>query len=266
MGGASEGVQWPRTVPEGGPDEATWRAVGAAIERAGAQALVVFDADGTLWDGDLGEVHLSSLGREGLVAAPAGYDTPFAAYMARCAVDASEGYAYAAELMAGLTESTVVASAQRAWASHRGYLLSQVRAIFDAARAVAEVWIVSASNGYAIRAAAAELGLPPGRVIAMTNRVVGEELQPEILQPRPNGAGKVRCIEAAIGRQPTVAVGNSLHDGAMLDAAELGVLVRAVGQGGETPEWSEALRLRAERGAWLRLDCPIAPRAPAIVG
>ncbi len=266
MGGAERTTGWPAMPPEGGPEAGLWQAVGAAIERAGEDALVVFDADGTLWDGDLGEVHLDHLGREGLVRAPEGFRSPFDAYVARCRVNASEGYAYAASLMAGLTEATVAASADRAWSAHRPYLLPKVRAIFDAARATAEVWIVSASNRYAVRAGAADLGLAPDRVIAMTNRVVGDVLQAEILTPQPNGAGKVRCIEATIGRRPTVAVGNSLHDGEMMDWADLGLLVRAVDAAGEPPEWPEALRLRAERGSWLRLDCPLAPRAPAVVG
>jgi phosphatidylglycerophosphatase C len=266
MGGSEQTMGWPATAPERGPDSGLWRAVGAAIERAGAAALVVFDADGTLWDGDLGEAHLHGLGREGLVAPPPGFDSPFEAYLARCRVDASDGYAYAASLMAGLSEATVAASAGRAWSSHRPYLLPEVRALFDAARAQADVWIVSASNRYAIGAAAADLGLVSGRVIAMTNRLEGDVLQPEILTPRPNGVGKVHCIEATIGRRPTVAVGNSVHDGEMLDWAELGVLVRAVDAGGEPPAWPEALRLRAEQGGWLLLDCPLATRAPAVLG
>lgn len=266
MGGLKQAMRWPQTPPEGAPEAGIWSAVGAAIEAAGADALVVFDADGTLWDRDLGEVHLDLLGREGLISAPAGFASPFDAYIARCRVDAGEGYAYAAALMAGLTESTVEASAARAWAAHRPYLLPGVRALFDAARAQAEVWIVSASNRYAVGAAAADLGLAPERIIAMTNRLDGDVLSAEILTPRPNGAGKVDCIEATIGRRPTVAVGNSLHDGEMLDSAELGLLVRAVDADEAPPEWSDALRLRAERGGWLLLDSPLAGRAPAVVG
>jgi phosphoserine phosphatase len=204
--------------------------------------------------------------RRGWWRRPPGFDSPFDAYLARCAVNASEGYAYAASLMAGLTEDEARRSAARAWARHRDYVLPEVRALFDAARACAEVWIVSASNRYAIGAAATELGLGAERVIAMTNALAADVLTEHILEPRPNGGGKVRAIEATVGRRPTVAVGNSLHDGEMLDMAELGVLVRAVDAEGEPPPWSEGLALRAERGRWLLLDCPVGRRAPAVRG
>ncbi|MCB9728932.1 MAG: haloacid dehalogenase-like hydrolase [Deltaproteobacteria bacterium] len=266
MGGRAAGDAWPAAPPADGPGESVWRAVGRAVESAGERALWVFDADGTLWDGDLGEVHLDTLADEGLVKAPEGFPSAFAAYRARCELDASEGYAYAASMMGGMDVATARASAERAWARHRGYVLAAVRALFDAARSRSEVWIVSASNRFAIEAAAQELGLAPERVIAMTNGLEGERLLETIRDPRPNGAGKVRCIETFIGRRPTVAVGNSIHDAEMLDAAELGVLVRAVDAGGVPEPWPDALASRAARGGWLTLDCPLTPRAPAIVG
>jgi hypothetical protein len=179
------------------------------------------------------------------VAAPEGFDSPFDAYLARCAVNASEGYAYAASLMAGLTET-------RPGGRRRGRGLDTAttccpRCGRSSTRraACAEVWIVSASNRYAIGAAATELGPRRGAGHRHDQRAAADVLTEHILEPRPNGGGKVRAIEATVGRRPTVAVGNSLHDGEMLDMAELGVLVRAVDAEGEPPPWSEGLALRA---------------------
>ena len=85
------------------------------IRRLGRElpgALAVFDADGTLWRDDVGEAFLRHLVALGWVELPGGGD-PYAAYEREVQRDRATGYAYAAQLMAGLAVSQVAGEAER---------------------------------------------------------------------------------------------------------------------------------------------------------
>lgn len=248
--GAKSG--WPPWAREGDVPEAAWRAIGEAALRGGeGRRVSVFDADGTLWAGDVGEAHLDVLQARGLVQAPPGYERLLDAYLDLCARDADTGYAFAVEVMDGLLEDEVRASAREAWDRHRPNRLPAVLAILSALEdAGHEVWLVSASNRWVIEAAAAELGVIPERVVAMSTAVAGGRLSGPVLAPRTNGAGKVEAIRARIGVRPRLAFGNSLHDAPMLEAAGAGVVVHAEG----SPPASDALLDLAQKGGWLLLE------------
>src|SRR5438552_14782482 len=79
-------------------------------------ALAVFDADGTLWREDVGEAFLRHLVSLGWVRLPDGSD-PYEAYERAVDRDRATGYAYAAQLQAGLEVEAVEAEAKRFAAS-----------------------------------------------------------------------------------------------------------------------------------------------------
>src|SRR5438552_10803160 len=84
-------------------------------------ALAVFDADGTLWREDVGEAFLRHLVSLGWVRLPDGSD-PYEAYERAVDRDRATGYAYAAQLQAGLDVERVEAEARRfaaAWVPPR---------------------------------------------------------------------------------------------------------------------------------------------------
>ncbi len=249
---------WPAWAPEAGVPVELWAWIGQAAEaglRGGGRAVAVFDADGTLWAGDVGEHQLRRAEEDGLLVAPPGSASVFDAYQERCSRDTTAGYAWAAEAFAGLSEATVRACAARTWAAHRALALEPAWAIVTALASLGvEVWIVSASNRWVIEEAARDRGLPPERVIAMTVPSTGGVVGSRAEHPSPNGAGKVECIEARVGVRPILAFGNSVHDAAMLRAATRGVLVYATTEREPDPP-GEVVELARAHG-WARLNVP----------
>ena len=157
--------------------------------------------------------------------------------------------------MEGLQEGDVVGTAVLAWAAHRHLVADAIRELFSwlESRRV-EVWLVSASNRWAIETAGAELGVPPARVIAMAVDVVDGRLGGAVHRPLCNGAGKAELILDRIGVVPLLAVGNSRHDVAMLEQAESGVVVRLSGEEGTLPPRCATLREAARVRGWPEFD------------
>jgi len=239
--------------PEG-VEEAAWRRIEDAVSKA-PQPLAVFDADGTLWADDLGETHLHVLADDGLVAPGQGYTSLLDEYLARCATDVDDAYAWGAQILAGLRESRVAESAVEAWRRHRPRLLAPLEAIVRALhRAGVEVVVVSASNRWVIEAAVKELGVGPDKIIAVDLERDGPELTGTVVQPMPNGKGKVDAIDVHLGRRPTLAFGNSVHDVPMLQSAALGVFVLATTQ--QAPQLSKPLEAIRSEAGWLYLGVP----------
>ncbi|MGM0576364.1 MAG: HAD family hydrolase [Myxococcota bacterium] len=245
---------WPPWTPASGTSPEVWGGVGEATGDSAGRRVAVFDADGTLWAEDVGDVHLRVLEERGLIRSPPGEPGVFDAYLRLCRQDPGAGYAFAVEVMAGLSEDVVRETAREAWARHRDRLLEPVtRLLRTLGRVDVEVWVVSASNRWVVEAAAVDaLGLSPDRVVAMACDVVDGRLTGEVIEPRPNGPGKVEAIREWIGVRPRLAFGNSLHDADMLDDAARGVLVRAHREPA-TPPLSGDLAARRAAGGWLVL-------------
>ncbi len=242
-----------------GSVSAQWADVTGALEevRTGFQGrcVAVFDADGTLWGDDLGERHLRVLDARGLVTASSGHGSVVEEYEARCIEDTEAGYAWAVSCMEGMDEGDVIGTSVLAWAAHRHLVPNGIRELLTwLERHEIEVWLVSASNRWAVETAAAELGVPAKQVIAMSVDVVEGRLGGEVHRPLSNGAGKAELIDQRIGVVPLLAVGNSRHDMAMLEQAQLGVVVRLAGEDGELPPACPALQEAARTQGWFERD------------
>ena len=244
----AEGEAWALGACPEGVSPALWRDL-AKVLGASPDPLAVFDADGTLWADDLGETHLRVLDEGGLVAASPGYDSLLVEYEARCAANVDDAYAWGARILAGMDEEVVRESAKETWARHKGLLLAPmvgiVRGLIDAG---VDVAVVSASNRWIIEAAVADLGVGHDRVVAVDLEREGGALTNRVLQPMPNGAGKVGAIDALLGQRPVLAFGNSIHDVPMLAYADLGVFVLATHPG--QPVLSESLEVIRVQHGW----------------
>jgi HAD superfamily phosphoserine phosphatase-like hydrolase len=182
--------------------------------REAAPGLACFDADGTLWAGDVGEAFLQRLIAEGVLP------DVWGEYERIVAEDPGAAYAFAVRVMAGLREEDVYARA-------RGFFAEYERNVFPAMRALVEglqarghdIWLVSGSNRWLIEASAERLGLSPKNVIAQEVAVEGGVLTDRDRLPTIFGPGKVVAIDARIGRRPAFAAGNSWSDAEMLDCA-----------------------------------------------
>ena len=186
-------------------------------------AVAAFDADGTLWREDVGEAFLRHLIALGWIRLRDGGD-PYAAYQRAVARDKRSGYAYAAQLQAGLEEAAVDAEAERfaqGWVPSR--LIASVQELRSrCADAGLRLVVVSASPLPIVRAAAPLAGFTDCTGIEV--RVTGGRFTDEVVEPVVYAGGK---LEAA-ARFGTVAIacGDSLSgDLALLSAARVAVAV-----------------------------------------
>src|SRR4051812_18143360 len=82
--------------------------ISAQLLEPGSNKLACFDADGTLWNEDVGEALFRWLAAGQLLpwlGAPPDVETVWAEYEARVAKNRSEGYAWCVQCMAGLAEA-----------------------------------------------------------------------------------------------------------------------------------------------------------------
>lgn len=163
----------------------------------------------------MGEDFLRLLAARGLAPRDA-----FRRYEALHARSLATAYAYCAEVMAGREEAWLQEEARAFFAQRfAGRVFRYVRPLLArlAARGL-EPWVVSASPRWLVQAGAVALGIPAGRVLAVSVPVEGGRLGAVATQPVPCGPGKVRALEAA-GVRPFLALGNGEIDAEMLASA-----------------------------------------------
>jgi phosphoserine phosphatase len=234
----------------------TWSAdrVWARIEqlsRAQPGGLVAMDADGTLWDGDVGEDLFHAFLRHGRVE-PAALDV--IQEQARCheLSDAGSGpdvarRIYAAYLEGRFPEERVCELMTWCFA---GWTRTEVRAfardvvqggnlpsrlheevvwLLERARAAGvDTFVVSASPVDVVVEAAVRIGFREDHVVAARPRWAGEVMLPDVERPIPFGDGKVLRLREQAGPKRTLyaAFGDNAFDVALLSSACVGVAVR----------------------------------------
>jgi phosphoserine phosphatase len=246
----------PPTTPE--PLLRSLRGKGAAAlltRMAGPPGLAAFDADGTLWDGDLGEAVLLALIREGqLLAAP---PDPWNEYVARVNRDPADGFGYAGRLMAGLSEELIRGTSARVFAAEfSAKVFPECRWLLQTlAQSGWVIYLVSASNRWSIEIAADSFGLPRERVLALDLDSDQGILTDRVCSPVPTLEGKPALLRARTDRFPDLAFGNSFLDLPLLLSATVPVavgLLRDASQG--NPQ--NAFLVEATRRGWARLEIP----------
>jgi phosphatidylglycerophosphatase C len=242
-------------------------------EAASTEAVIAFDADGTLWSGDIGidtfeallerravkPAALSALRREAEAHGVTTHDDPTAAARAlygafkRGVYPESRAFQMMTWVFAGYREEEV-----------RAFGLGVIEAVSLSARIHPEIlplvrWapsrsipnvVVSASCSIVVKAAIERLGLPVGQVFAMSAAVKNGVVAPHGEGHVTYGQGKVETLRAGTkGSLLLGAFGDSAYDLPMLAEARIAVAVRP------KPE------LRARASA-----CPglveLAPRSP----
>jgi HAD superfamily hydrolase (TIGR01490 family) len=201
-------------------------AVAASIERAVAEngkgRDVVFDADGTLWAGDVGEsFFLWELENKKLLPEQLSRARQLWRAYQEKRVSERDMWIAATTLQAGLREADV-----RRWA--RDFFHQRFeRRVFPAMRlAIAtlqqrgdRVWIVSASHLWIIQAGAGYLHVSPSNVIAISAKVQHGRITDEVINPVPFQAGKVDAIRDRLPDPPIIAFSDSINDLPMLELA-----------------------------------------------
>ena len=184
--------------------------------------LAVFDCDGTLWAGDAGEAFFNWELRQGLVSDDIARWAR-ARYAEYKAGGVAEGI-MCGELVTmhrGLAAEAVQHAANQFF---REQILSQIfpemRRLVDQLRASGcDVWAVSSTNEWVIRAGMKYCGIREDRILASSVLVENGRVTGQLIRV-PTGPAKPVAIAEVIGRRPDAAFGNSRWDTEMLEMAE----------------------------------------------
>jgi HAD superfamily phosphoserine phosphatase-like hydrolase len=183
--------------------------------------LAVFDCDGTLWAGDAGGSFFEWELSHGVVPEEVVRwgRARYADYIAG-KVDEDTMCGEMVTVHSGLEESKVQQAADQFF---EGCMVS---AIFPEMRELVRhlqesgcnVWAVSSTNVWVIRAGMKHCGIAENRVLAASVEIEDGRITNRVLRV-PSGEGKPRAIRDVIRRDPEVAFGNSRYDLEMLEIA-----------------------------------------------
>jgi HAD superfamily phosphoserine phosphatase-like hydrolase len=190
--------------------------------------VAAFDCDGTLWAGDAGERFFDWEFRENHVFADAGYRAllsrpwreRYAAYK-RGEVEETKMCGEMVTLHEGIAERQLMEAAGRFFDElFVGQIFPEMRELIRSLQENGcEVWVVSSSNEWVIRAAMRHFGIPENRVLAAKVELEGGVASNRLVRV-PSGHGKPEALREVVGRKIDAAFGNSRWDTEMLAMAE----------------------------------------------
>ena len=184
--------------------------------------VAAFDSDGTLWSGDAGENFFAWEIEKGVVSpevARAMRDR-YAEYKAG-KVTEEDMCGEMVSMHKGLTEAAMMTAAREFMTSaFPGRIFPEM---MDLVRRLqkqgCEVWAVSSSNEWIIRAGLEQFGIGADRILAAKAQMNGE-LVGERLVRVPSGPGKPKALREALNKEIDAAFGNSRWDAEMLMIAK----------------------------------------------
>ncbi len=180
--------------------------------------LAVFDCDGTLWSGDAGESFFDWELKRGVVS-----DEVVRWARARYAdyragkVSEDDMCGEMVTLHKGLQESEVLRLAGEFFEQNFvGRIFPEMlRLIAKLQTSGCDIWAVSSTNEWVIRAAMPHVGISPEKILAAAVEIENGIITDRLIRV-PSGIGKPRAILEVIGRPPDAAFGNSRWDTEML--------------------------------------------------
>jgi HAD superfamily phosphoserine phosphatase-like hydrolase len=185
--------------------------------------VAAFDCDGTLWAGDAGERFFDWELREGNIVSSA-LDRPlrerYAAYK-RGEVDETTMCGEMVTMHRGVSELKMMDAAARFFDQ---FFVAQIfPEMRDLVRRLrqngCDVWAVSSSNEWVIRAGMKHFGIPENRILA-TNVELDNGIVTDRLIRVPSGSGKPEVLREAVRKGVDAAFGNSRWDTEMLQMAK----------------------------------------------
>jgi HAD superfamily phosphoserine phosphatase-like hydrolase len=224
-------------------------ALTAALEGSAAEPrrVAVFDADGTLWDKDIGEAFFRwqlAAGKLKRTCGDRDIHAIYEEYEERVRQDRARGYAWIVQLMAGLRLRDVQAWSDHVawlWPNYRGPMVALVAWLRQ--RGI-ETWIVSASNQWTVRSLSPYVGIDPEKALGIRTAVRKGIITDEIVFPLTCNEGKVETIRQEISLGPLLAFGDSMGDLEMLSHARHPMVV------GQASAPNAALLDHARKHGW----------------
>jgi len=183
--------------------------------------VAVFDCDGTLWSGDAGEGFFDWELQQNLLSEEVVHwaRPRYATYKAG-KVTEEQMCGEMVTMHRGLTEAEVQRAADRYFEQYCvSDIFREMQVLVHLLQgAGCEVWAVSSTNEWVIRAGMRHFGIPEEKILAATARIVDGKITDQLIRI-PTGEGKPKAIHRAIHRAPDAAFGNSIWDAAMLGIA-----------------------------------------------
>lgn len=183
--------------------------------------LAVFDCDGTLWAGDAGEGFFDWELRRGVVSDKiVRWARPrYADYKAgKVSEDAMCGEM--ATMHRGLPEAEVQRAADEYFNGFDSAIFPEMRQLVQRLRdSNCEVWAVSSTNVWVIRAAMKHFAISQDKILAASTKIENGLITDQLIRV-PTGEGKTRAIHDVIRKTPDAAFGNTRWDAEMLQLAK----------------------------------------------
>lgn len=191
------------------------------LKLKGSPLIAAFDADGTLWDTDLGENFFQYQIDNKLVSLPA---DPWKYYLDLKKVnnDPRDAYAWLSQINAGKTIDKIREWAQKAFEQIQpNPIFSEQRKLIDLLKSHGvQIYIVTASIKWAVEPGARALGLTNESVIGVETTAVNNILTEEKVLPITYRHGKTDALLKKTNNQvPFFCSGNTIGDLELLLAA-----------------------------------------------
>jgi len=180
--------------------------------------VVAFDCDGTLWSGDAGETFFDWEIKRGVVSAEVGraMRTRYAEYKAG-KVSEEDMCGEMVTMHEGLSEAAVMQAATDFMTSHfPGKAFPEMQDLVLQLQANGcEIWAVSSSNEWVIRAGLKPFGIAEDRILAAKVQLDGSIVSDRLVRV-PSGPGKTLALREVVRKKIDAAFGNSRWDTEML--------------------------------------------------
>jgi phosphoserine phosphatase len=235
-----------------------WNKIHSALDLAQEQSskssktlYAAFDADGTLWDTDLGENFFQwQIRNKVLRNLP---EDPWTHYRReKSKPDPRPAYIWLAAINKGYPITEVQAWAQKACDELSPPVFEdQVKLIEELKKRKIDVRIVTASIKWAVEPGAKLVGLTKDHVIGVTTAVENGIVTDKQDTPITYKQGKIEALRTMFGADPVLASGNSPGDSCMLAAAtHMSLVVSATKEGHELYPSEESLCQEAQAKGW----------------
>jgi phosphoserine phosphatase len=183
--------------------------------------VAAFDCDGTLWSGDAGERFFDWEIKQGVVPAEIGQ-----AMRARHAeykagrVSEDDMCGEMVTMHKGMTEAAMMKAASD-FMTHAfpGHIFAEMKELVSRLHQQGcEVWAVSSSNEWVIRAGMKQFAIPEDRILAAKIEIADGVITDRLVRI-PSGPGKPKALREVAKKQIDAAFGNSRWDADMLAIA-----------------------------------------------
>jgi HAD superfamily phosphoserine phosphatase-like hydrolase len=192
------------------------------------QPIAVFDADGTLWDGDASEALLQWAEARGHIQAPQGATDIMSHYLELVDADRVHGFGWAAQIFAGHVIEQVHEWAEQSFRELvLPHIIDEMSWLIDQFHNQHwQVWIVSASPRFAVLPGCRRLGIEANRLLSVELQTRDGRYTSQLAGLVTSGHGKVTRMREAMNERPTFVAGNSIDDvPLMAEATALAMVV-----------------------------------------